>query len=67
MLERHRARFQDKALDISLLSSPRLVFLAGETYRDDLGLAADVLKEVSLCSYRLQVDGLIVIFSYANT
>ncbi|KAF9072482.1 hypothetical protein BDP27DRAFT_1418094 [Rhodocollybia butyracea] len=46
MLDRHHARFQDKALDISLLSSPKLVLLAGETSRDDLGLAADVLNEL---------------------
>ncbi|KAF9078805.1 hypothetical protein BDP27DRAFT_1310201 [Rhodocollybia butyracea] len=46
MLDRHRARFQDKALNISLLSSPKLVFLAGETSRDDLGLAADILNEL---------------------
>ncbi|KAF9072483.1 putative aminoadipate reductase [Rhodocollybia butyracea] len=46
MLDRHRARFQDKALDISLLSSPKLVFLAGETSHDDLGLAADILNEL---------------------
>ncbi|KAE9406882.1 putative aminoadipate reductase [Gymnopus androsaceus JB14] len=46
MHERHLARFQDKALDVSLLSSPKLVFLAGETSRDDLGLPEDTLKEL---------------------
>lgn len=46
MYERHRARFQDKALDISLLSSSKLVFLDGETTREDLGLPEDTLKEV---------------------
>ncbi|KAF9044701.1 hypothetical protein BDP27DRAFT_1434674 [Rhodocollybia butyracea] len=39
MLNRHCARFQDKALDIDVLSSPKLVFLTGETSHDDLGLA----------------------------
>ncbi|KAF9062745.1 hypothetical protein BDP27DRAFT_1427576 [Rhodocollybia butyracea] len=48
MLDRHRARFQDKALDVDLLSSPKLVFLTGETSHDDLGLAADILNEASL-------------------
>ncbi|KAJ3879760.1 acetyl-CoA synthetase-like protein [Lentinula edodes] len=46
MYERHRARFEDKALDISLLSSPKLVFLAGETSHDDLDLPENILKEL---------------------
>ncbi|KAJ3715279.1 hypothetical protein DFJ43DRAFT_1007325 [Lentinula guzmanii] len=46
MYDRHRTRFEDKALDVSLLSSPKLVFLAGETSHDDLGLPGDVLKEL---------------------
>ncbi|KAJ3925541.1 MAG: putative aminoadipate reductase [Lentinula lateritia] len=46
MYERHRARFEDKALDVSLLSSPKLVFLAGETSHDDLELPEDILKEL---------------------
>ncbi|KAJ3824337.1 acetyl-CoA synthetase-like protein [Lentinula raphanica] len=46
MYDRHRARFEDKALDVSLLSSPKLVFLAGETSHDDLGLPQDVLNEL---------------------
>ncbi|KAJ3773057.1 putative aminoadipate reductase [Lentinula raphanica] len=46
MYDRHRARFEDKALDVSLLSSPKLVFLAGETSHDDLDLPEDVLKEL---------------------
>ncbi|KAF9060960.1 hypothetical protein BDP27DRAFT_1370089 [Rhodocollybia butyracea] len=36
----------DKALDISLLSSPKLVFLDGETSREDLGLLQDTLAEL---------------------
>lgn len=47
MYERHRARFQDKALDISLLSSPKLVFLSGEASHENLGLPGDILNEVS--------------------
>ncbi|KAE9382787.1 NAD(P)-binding protein, partial [Gymnopus androsaceus JB14] len=46
MYERHRARFQDKALDISLLSSPKLVYLSGETSHEDLSLPEDTLKEL---------------------
>ncbi|KAE9406898.1 acetyl-CoA synthetase-like protein [Gymnopus androsaceus JB14] len=46
MYERHIARFQDKALDVSLLSSPKLVFLSGETSREDLGLPEDTLTEL---------------------
>ncbi|KAJ3756239.1 hypothetical protein EV360DRAFT_85137 [Lentinula raphanica] len=46
MYDRHRARFEDKALDVSLLSSPKLVFLAGETSHDNLDLPEDVLKEL---------------------
>ncbi|KAE9406881.1 acetyl-CoA synthetase-like protein [Gymnopus androsaceus JB14] len=48
MHERHLARFQDKALDVSLLLSPKLVFLSGETSREDLGLPEDTLKELRL-------------------
>ncbi|KAE9383585.1 acetyl-CoA synthetase-like protein [Gymnopus androsaceus JB14] len=46
MYERHLARFQDKAFDISLLSSPKLVFLAGKTSHEDLSLPEDTLKEL---------------------
>ncbi|KAJ4490659.1 acetyl-CoA synthetase-like protein [Lentinula aciculospora] len=46
MYDRHRARFEDKALDVSLLSSPKLVFLAGEASHEDLGLPEDMLKEL---------------------
>ncbi|KAE9398018.1 acetyl-CoA synthetase-like protein [Gymnopus androsaceus JB14] len=46
MYERHRARFQDKALDVSLLSSPKLVYLAGETSYEDLGLPEGTLNEL---------------------
>lgn len=55
MYERHRARFQDKALDLSLLSSPKLVFLAGKTSQD-LALPEKTLKEVSTISVRPILD-----------
>lgn len=47
MKDRHRERFEDKALDISLLESPKLVFLEGETVHEDLGLSQERLNEVS--------------------
>ncbi|KAJ7609797.1 hypothetical protein DFH06DRAFT_1246824, partial [Mycena polygramma] len=42
--ERQRAAFADRALDISLLASPKLVYVEGDTSRVDLGLSADVLS-----------------------
>lgn len=47
MKDRHRERFEDKALDVSLLESPKLVFLEGETVHEDLGLSQERLNEVS--------------------
>ncbi|KIK64221.1 hypothetical protein GYMLUDRAFT_40511 [Collybiopsis luxurians FD-317 M1] len=46
MYDRHLARFQDKGLDVAVLSSLKLVFLSGETAREDLGLAEDIVKEI---------------------
>ncbi|KAE9401310.1 putative aminoadipate reductase [Gymnopus androsaceus JB14] len=46
LFDRHLARFQDKALDISLLSSPKLVFLAGEASHENLGLPEEILAEL---------------------
>ncbi|KAJ3842699.1 putative aminoadipate reductase [Lentinula raphanica] len=46
MLERHRERFEDKALDTSLLQSEKLVFLEGETSKPNLGLADSIYKEL---------------------
>jgi hypothetical protein len=46
-MDRHRERFEDKALDVSLLSSSKLVFLEGDTTREDLGLSQEKLNEVS--------------------
>ena len=47
MMDQHRERFEDKALDISLLESPKLVFLEGEIVREDIGLSQERLNEVS--------------------
>lgn len=47
MLDRHKERFRDKALDISLLLSEKLVFLEGDSSRPNLGLSDDVHNEVS--------------------
>ncbi|KIK57239.1 hypothetical protein GYMLUDRAFT_247199 [Collybiopsis luxurians FD-317 M1] len=46
MMDRHRERFEDKGLNISLLSSPKLVFLEGETSHEDLGLSQERLNEL---------------------
>jgi thioester reductase-like protein len=46
MLDRHFVRFHDKALDTSVLSSPKLVFLSGEASHDDLGLPKETLEEL---------------------
>lgn len=46
MLERHVERFQDKALNASLLSSEKLVFIEGEAAQDNLGLSAATYNDV---------------------
>ncbi|KAJ3917166.1 hypothetical protein F5877DRAFT_91368 [Lentinula edodes] len=46
MLDRHSARFEDKGLDTSLLLSPKLVFLEGESSSDNLGLPENMLDEL---------------------
>ncbi|KAJ6558269.1 acetyl-CoA synthetase-like protein [Mycena capillaripes] len=40
--ERQREAFVDRALNVSLLSSPKLVYLEGDTSKADLGLPLDV-------------------------
>ncbi len=50
MLQRHRERFEDKGLDLSLLESPKLVFLEGEASQDDFGLNKEQSKEVRVPS-----------------
>ncbi|KAJ7195361.1 putative aminoadipate reductase [Mycena pura] len=44
--ERHRSAFQDRGLDTTLLSSPKLSFVEGYTNLADLGLAADLYAEI---------------------
>jgi len=46
IMERHKVRFEDRALDVSLLSSPKLVFLEGENDLPGLGLFESITKEV---------------------
>jgi Male sterility protein len=47
MLERHRERFADKALDANLLSSKKLVFVEGDAASPNLGLSKHTYEEVS--------------------
>ncbi|KAJ7146532.1 putative aminoadipate reductase [Mycena epipterygia] len=42
--ERQKAAFVDRALDVQLLSSKKLVYLEGDTSKSDLGLPADALS-----------------------
>ncbi|KAF8215590.1 acetyl-CoA synthetase-like protein [Mycena galopus ATCC 62051] len=42
MSERQRDAFMDRALDLTLLASDKLVYLEGDTAKEDLGLLADV-------------------------
>ena len=51
MLERHRERFEDKALDVSLLASEKLVFLEGDAASPSLGMTENTYNEVSHASY----------------
>ncbi|KAF7347156.1 Acetyl-CoA synthetase-like protein [Mycena venus] len=44
--ERQKEAFIDRALDIDLLSSEKLVYLEGDTAREDLGLPLDVWTTV---------------------
>lgn len=46
MLQRHTTRFEDKALDVSLLSSTKLVFIEGDASQDNVGLSPDTYREV---------------------
>ncbi|TFK59329.1 putative aminoadipate reductase [Pluteus cervinus] len=45
-LERHQERFHDHGLDLALLTSPKLVFLEGDTAQPLLGLEEAQLTEV---------------------
>ncbi|KAJ3994744.1 putative aminoadipate reductase [Lentinula boryana] len=46
LLERHKTRFEDKALDTSLLLSEKLVLLEGETSNAKLGLTGAIYNEL---------------------
>lgn len=67
IMERHKVRFEDRALDVSLLSSPKLVFLEGENDLPDLGLSGSITKEVwtGMISRKYLVDDFA--FSYSRS
>ncbi|KAJ3968093.1 male sterility protein-domain-containing protein [Lentinula raphanica] len=46
ILERHKAQFEEKGLDIVLLSSPKLVFLEGNIELPSLGLTEKVIMKL---------------------
>jgi hypothetical protein len=47
MLERHKARFEDKNLDVSLLDTERLVFVEADASEERFGLDEATYEEVS--------------------
>ncbi|KAJ7052229.1 putative aminoadipate reductase [Mycena amicta] len=44
--QRQEAAFRDRALDVGLLDSSKLVYLQGDSTREDLGLSEQVLAEL---------------------
>ncbi|KAJ7165465.1 putative aminoadipate reductase [Mycena crocata] len=44
--ERHRARFEDRGLDVGLLSSSKLSFIEGQIEEKGLGLPTDLYTEI---------------------
>jgi thioester reductase-like protein len=50
MFVRHQERFEDKALDATLLTSERLVFVEGDTAHLRFGLSEAIYDEVSRCT-----------------
>lgn len=46
IIDRHKERFEDKALDVALLSSEKLVFLEGDNDLPGLGLSEAMIIEV---------------------
>jgi hypothetical protein len=46
--ERQMAAFTDRGLDITLLNSPKLVFVDGVLHQENLGVSTDLYDEVSL-------------------
>ncbi|KAF9064552.1 hypothetical protein BDP27DRAFT_1405295 [Rhodocollybia butyracea] len=47
--QRHQERFKDRALNLNLLSSDKLVMLEGETFHQQLGLPDRVYSELQNC------------------
>lgn len=45
-IDRHRERFEDRGLDISLLQSPKVVLLEGDISQHNLDLPNDVFNKV---------------------
>ncbi|KAJ3968095.1 male sterility protein-domain-containing protein [Lentinula raphanica] len=46
IMERQKAQFEDKELDVALLSSPKLVFLEGDITLPSLGLSGQVITKL---------------------
>ncbi|KAJ7604455.1 hypothetical protein FB45DRAFT_850695 [Roridomyces roridus] len=46
MLQRQKEALEDRALDVGVLDSGKLVFLEGDSTKEDLGLSTDVLDEL---------------------
>jgi hypothetical protein len=46
LLERHKAVFSDRGLDVALLKSPKLILLEGEVSSEHLGLSPGQYEEV---------------------
>jgi thioester reductase-like protein len=57
ILARHRNRFLDKGLDTKHLNDPKLLFLEGHMYEENLGLEEVVYETVSHgFGFKLEVD-----------
>lgn len=54
--DRQAERFVDKALDVSLLSSNRLIYLEGEASHRNLGLEEAVYHEVCILTFVLELS-----------
>ncbi|KAJ3517669.1 hypothetical protein NLJ89_g348 [Agrocybe chaxingu] len=48
ILERHKEKFADKRLDVSLLMDEKLIFIEGELAKDRLGLSEEHYEELQL-------------------
>ena len=56
MLERHRERFEDRALDPKLLLLEKLVFVEGDSASPNLGLPENIYDEVNQSGVLLWLD-----------